>query len=118
MTSILRPGRNCERVEPADASGILVDARDYYLAFHEALLTARRTVLIAGWQFDSSVPLIRGEDAQGLKAPSELLPLLEHAINTRPELRIYILAWDFSVIFAGERGRVAAAAGLPHPEPF
>jgi len=103
MTSILRPGRNCERVEPADASGILIDARDYYLAFHEALLAAQHTVLIAGWQFDSGVPLIRGEDARDLKAPSELLPLLEHAVKARPDLRIFILAWDFSVILAGER---------------
>jgi phosphatidylserine/phosphatidylglycerophosphate/cardiolipin synthase-like enzyme len=103
MTSILRPGRNCERVEPADSSGILVDARDYYLAFYEALLAARHTVLIAGWQFDSAVPLIRGEDAVGLQAPSELLPLLEHAIKARPELRIFVLAWDYSVLFAGER---------------
>jgi phospholipase D1/2 len=103
MTSILRPGRNCERVEPAHAAGVLIDARDYYLAFYEALLSAQRTVLIAGWQFDSGVPLIRGEDAKGLQAPSELLPLLEHAIKARPELRIYVLAWDFSVVFAKER---------------
>lgn len=103
MTSILRPGHNCERVDPVHASGVLIDARDYYLSVHAALLAARSTVLIAGWQFDSTVPLIRGEDAQGLKAPSELLPLLEHMVKERPELRIYILAWDYNIVLSGER---------------
>lgn len=103
MTSILRPGHNCGPLEPVKASGVLVDARDYYLAVHEALLAAQHVVLIAGWQFDSAVPLIRGEDAEGLKAPSELLALLEHAVKARPELRIYILAWDYSLLLAGER---------------
>lgn len=103
MTLILHAGRNCERVEPVEASGVLIDARDYYLAVYEALLAAERTVLIAGWQFDSAVPLIRGEDAVGLEAPTELLRLLEHVVKAKPELRIYILAWNYSVVFAGER---------------
>ena len=101
--TILRPGINCELVEPVQTSGILVDARAYYLAVHAALRTAKHTVLIAGWQFDSNVPLIRGEDAKALDAPSELLPLLEHIVSARPELRVYILAWDYSLVFARER---------------
>jgi phosphatidylserine/phosphatidylglycerophosphate/cardiolipin synthase-like enzyme len=101
--TILRPGRNCERVDPIETSGVLIDARAYYLAVHAALLAAQHSVLIAGWQFDSAVPLIRGEDATGLDAPSELLPLLEHVVKTRPELRVYILAWDYSLVFARER---------------
>jgi phosphatidylserine/phosphatidylglycerophosphate/cardiolipin synthase-like enzyme len=103
MGQILRPGHNCERVEPVQASGVLIDARDYYLAVHEALLAARRTVLISGWQFDSEVPLIRGNDTKNLSAPSELLPLLEHITKENAELQIYILAWDFSFVFAKER---------------
>jgi phospholipase D1/2 len=103
MGPILQPGRNCERVEPIESSGVLIDARDYYLAVHEALLAARRSVLIAGWQFDSAVPLIRGDDAKDLTAPSELLPLLEHITKQNPELHIHILAWDFSFVFAKER---------------
>lgn len=103
MSTILRRGRNCERVEAVERSGVLIDARDYYLAVHQALCAARRTVLIAGWQFDSAVPLIRGQDAEGLPAPSELLPLLEHVAKTQPDLHIYILAWDYSLLLAGER---------------
>lgn len=103
MSSILRPGINCERVEPVAASGVIIDARDYYLTVREALIAAEHTVLIAGWQFDSAVPLVRGEDAEDLTAPAELLPLLEHAVREKPELRIYILAWDYSLVFARER---------------
>ena len=42
---------------------MLIDAADYYRAFYESARAARRYVLMSGWQFDSGVLLLRGNDA-------------------------------------------------------
>src|SRR5207249_3820503 len=53
--AILAPGRNCLTVADARQAGLLIDARDYFRAFYEAARRARRSVLIAGWRFNSDV---------------------------------------------------------------
>jgi|SoiMethySBSTD1v2_1073268.scaffolds.fasta_scaffold80492_4 phospholipase D1/2 len=103
MREILLPGRNCWQLCPIESSGALVDARDYYRAFYRAALTAQRYLLIAGWQFDSTVALLRGADVADAPGPSELLPFLEWLCGQNPELEVYILAWDYSLVFAFER---------------
>jgi phospholipase D1/2 len=106
MPSILGPPRNCWCVARADRAGLLVDASDYYAAFYEAALEARRYILMSGWQFDSTVELLRAENtsiAEAAAAPTALLPFLNHLCETRPALEIDILAWDFHVVLAFER---------------
>ncbi|AKV03277.1 Phospholipase D/Transphosphatidylase [Labilithrix luteola] len=87
------------------SSGLLVDAHDYYVAFYEAAQRARRSVLLLGWQFDSDVELVRGEDlppgANG--RDFRLLRTLDRLCRERPDLEVRILAWDHSVVFALER---------------
>lgn len=103
MPSILVPEETCFTIAETKSSGVLVDARDYFLAFHRAASEARHYVLLAGWEFDSDVELVRGEDAVGSEHPAGLLAFLTALCAERPDLRIYILAWDYSVIFAMER---------------
>jgi phospholipase D1/2 len=57
---------------------------------------------MSGWQFDSGVALLRGED---VPADSEVhfLPFLNGLCDANPELHVYILAWDFHVVLALER---------------
>jgi phosphatidylserine/phosphatidylglycerophosphate/cardiolipin synthase-like enzyme len=98
--SILEPGRNCREIRGVGQSGILIDARDYYLAFSEAAAGARSYLLLAGWQFDSRVKLRRGE---GVEDDHELVSFLDRLSEKNRNLRIYILAWDFSIFFAMER---------------
>jgi phospholipase D1/2 len=103
---IVDPPRNCWAVARARQAGLLVDASDYYVAFYQAALEARRYILLSGWQFDSGVELLRGDDtglAKRAGAPTTLLQFLNHLCETRPELEIDILAWDFHVVFALER---------------
>jgi phospholipase D1/2 len=100
---ILAAGRNCWVADaPIVDSGLLVDGRDYYLAFHEAALEAERYLLIAGWRFNSDVRLVRGRDAERTGGEVKFLPFLNDLCQRKPELRIYVLAWDFSVIYAHE----------------
>jgi phosphatidylserine/phosphatidylglycerophosphate/cardiolipin synthase-like enzyme len=99
-------GRNAWRSLPARTGGLLVDAKDYYAAFYSAALRARRSILLAGWQFDRGVKLLRDEDiarARPVGGEVRLLKLLDHLCQTRPELEVYILAWDFHLVFALER---------------
>jgi phospholipase D1/2 len=103
MSEILVPGRNCWTSAAIETSGALVDARDYYRAFYRAALGAERYLLITGWQFDSTVSLLRGREREGAEGPTELLPFLEWLCQKKPELEIYILAWDYSLVFALER---------------
>ncbi len=85
-------------------SGVLVDARAYYRAFFHAARQAKRYIAITGWQLDSDVELLRGEDAaQADGLPVRLLPFLNALCERNPELHVYVLAWDFSVIYALER---------------
>ncbi|GAB7028122.1 phospholipase D-like domain-containing protein [Geotalea toluenoxydans] len=101
--SILKPGVNCMGIYEVRESGLLIDACDYYRAFYHAARHARYNILMAGWQFDSEVRLIRGKEAQLADGDVRFLAFLESLCEKNPELEIYILAWDFSVFFSLER---------------
>ena len=99
---IVELGHNAWREVRADDAGVLVDAADYYHAVYWAARRARRYVLMSGWQFDSGVPLLRGDDAPP-GAEVRLLRFLDGLCRERPDLQICLLAWDFHLVFAGER---------------
>ncbi|MET0287287.1 MAG: phospholipase D-like domain-containing protein [Polyangiales bacterium] len=100
---ILDPSRHAFRVAPVDELGLLVDADDYFRAFYRAASRAENTILLSGWQFDSGVALLRGAEAEQAGAPVTLLKFLNELCRRKPTLRIWILAWDFSMVFAAER---------------
>jgi phosphatidylserine/phosphatidylglycerophosphate/cardiolipin synthase-like enzyme len=102
MKKILKPGRNCLDIFGVSETGLLIDVRDYYKTFYEVARKAQRYILIAGWQFDSSVKLLRGDDAGGTDG-AVFRKFLNGLCADNPELEIYILAWDFSMIFSIER---------------
>lgn len=98
-------GKTAWRVHERVRSGLLVDAQDYYRAFYVAASRARRSILILGWQFDSDVQLLRGDDLPPGRDPKdfELLTLLDRLCRERPELEVKMLAWDHSLFFTFER---------------
>jgi phospholipase D1/2 len=103
---ITNEGQNSWREVTAEDNGLVVDARDYYFAFYKAARTARRSILMAGWQFDSGVKLLRGKDVDRARAKGQevrLLRFLDGLCERRPDLHIYMLAWDFHMVFALER---------------
>jgi phosphatidylserine/phosphatidylglycerophosphate/cardiolipin synthase-like enzyme len=107
MTTVPRPilsaGHNCWTADAAiNSAGLLIDARAYYRAFYHAARQARRYVLIAGWHLDSELRLLRGEDAEGVEGDVRLLPFLRDLCRRTPGLRVYVLAWDYSVNYAWE----------------
>jgi phosphatidylserine/phosphatidylglycerophosphate/cardiolipin synthase-like enzyme len=103
VTPAWSEGRHYYRRAGVEQSAAIVDARSYYRAFYRGALQAERYLLVAGWQFDSEVALLRGPDAEGAPLPVTFLPFLGALCARRPELRIYLLAWDFSLVYALER---------------
>jgi phospholipase D1/2 len=102
LSSILKIGNNCWDITDAKETGVLIDGRDYYRAFYRAANMADRYILICGWQFDSDVSLIRGQDvAEGNDVG--LLLFLNGLCEKKNDLRIYILAWNFNAIYGIDR---------------
>src|ERR1700741_569801 len=55
--SLLRPGYNCWSVARSELLALLVAAADYFKAFTEAALRAKRSITILGWDFNSQTRL-------------------------------------------------------------
>jgi len=103
MKRILQVPHNAFVEAEVEQSALLIDAKNYYTTLYRALEQAQDYVLISGWQFDSGVKLLRGEDAARSHHPLTLLDFLGALCEERPGLRIYLLAWDFSFVYARER---------------
>jgi phosphatidylserine/phosphatidylglycerophosphate/cardiolipin synthase-like enzyme/uncharacterized membrane protein YdjX (TVP38/TMEM64 family) len=99
--ALLKPGANCWRVEEAGRVGVIVDAADYFAAFAEACRAAQRQILILGWDFDRHVRLHRDDRKREL--PDRLGAFLAALVKRRRGLKVYLLSWDFNMIYAAER---------------
>lgn len=100
----LEQGRDYDAALRADVAGVLVDAAHYYRAVRRAILSARRTVFIAGWDLHSQTLLVRGEDGDDEDSDARTLrEVLLRAVERNPELRVRVLLWDWAVLYAGER---------------
>src|SRR5688572_30452783 len=97
------PGRNCWRVEHANRASMLTDAGAFFGAVRDALKQARRSVFIIGWDLDSRTRLV-GEDCEAHDGwPVTLREFLTRLVDERPGVTVYLLAWDFAVLYALER---------------
>lgn len=103
MKPILNVEQNRCWFGPTDQSVVIVDAEAYYSAFYRAACHAQSFIALAGWQFDTGAQLLRGEAAARAPYPVQLLPFLNALCRERPELRVYILAWDYSLVYSLER---------------
>jgi phosphatidylserine/phosphatidylglycerophosphate/cardiolipin synthase-like enzyme/uncharacterized membrane protein YdjX (TVP38/TMEM64 family) len=97
---LLAVDRNCWRVEHASRAGFLIDADAYFRAFVEAAGHARRSILIAGWDFHSRTRLLC---ADGRDCELELGRFLNDLVRRRRELQVHILIWDYPMIFGLDR---------------
>ncbi len=98
--AILKHGRNCWRLDRAHRFYAVQDAADYFRLVGEALLSARRTVFILGWDTTAGIDLQPGATA---KTPTRFDELLAYAVRRRRQLRCYILTWDYGLLFTLER---------------
>ena len=99
---LLIPGDTCWRVERANRFAFIVDAADYYRHAKQAILSARHSVLLVGWDFDSRIEF--EPEGATLEGPNKLGPFLKWIADRSPDLQIRLLKWDLGVIESLSRG--------------
>jgi phospholipase D1/2 len=108
---ILQPGQNCWRVERADRFYGIQDAADYFHLVRHAILQARDSVFILGWDIQATLDLLPDAEVVGAPdtaalpedAPTRLNELLKWVVRRRPHLRCYVLVWDHAALYTIER---------------
>ena len=80
---------------------MLADGEAYYGAVASAIAKARHSIFILGWDAHSRIALIRNGHSDDL--PVRLGPRLGALLKQRPQLHVYVLVWDFLIIFQHER---------------
>ena len=99
--SILQPGRNCWRLEQARRFYMVQDAADYFRIVRRALLSARHTVFVLGWDVTAGIDLDPG--ASPSEVPTRFDALLKYIVRRQRHLHCYILTWDYGLLFTLER---------------
>ncbi len=94
------PGKNCWRTERADRIAFLVDGETYFGVLADALEQAGRSIFIIGWDIDSRIRLRR---PSGNGDGEQFDTFLDRLARSRPGLHIYLLEWDFAMLYALER---------------
>ena len=98
---MLKPGRNCWRIERAQRAALIVDAADYFRLARQAMLKARSQILLIGWDFDTRIDL---DNCESDEAPTELGAFITWLPKKTPGLQIHILKWDVGAIKLFGRG--------------
>jgi phosphatidylserine/phosphatidylglycerophosphate/cardiolipin synthase-like enzyme/uncharacterized membrane protein YdjX (TVP38/TMEM64 family) len=106
-SSIFRPDRNYWLSGKAKRASFLIDADAFFRAFVEAAAQAEKQLIIVGWDTDTrtELPWPEGVVVPGLERQEsvQLGTFLKALTDARPELRIYVLSWDFAFIYLFER---------------
>lgn len=90
----------CVKISPLQQALVLVDGDAYYRAFYDVARTARRSLCMLGWQFDTLAQLLPNGDQSD---QDRFLPFLNALCEAAPELRVFIGVWDYSLVYAIER---------------
>jgi phospholipase D1/2 len=109
----LAPGRTCWRIAHARRAAVIVDAADYFRLVRQAMVAARRQILLIGWDFDTRIALLPkapeegGDGGGGDEGPTELGAFLAWLPKQTPGLQIHILKWDLGAVKLLGRGTTA-----------
>ena len=101
--SVFAPGDNCWVKSTARFAAPLIDCANYYKALHSAIVNAKHSIFIVGWDIDSRIRLLRGDEEQASEAPSVISDLLTWKAENNPDIKIYLLRWDSSLAFFAQR---------------
>ncbi|HEU5094402.1 MAG TPA: VTT domain-containing protein [Reyranella sp.] len=106
---LLVPGRTVWRVEPCRRAAVLIDGACFFGAVRAALLAARHSIFVIGWDIDSRTELVgEGRPDDGL--PTAFGPFLAALVSRRPDLRVRLLLWDYPLLYTYEREKLPRLA--------
>ena len=100
---ILSPNANVWRIERANRFSVLIDGASFFGAVRQAALLARRSIIIMGWDLDSRTRLVDASGQTKDAYPAELAAFLSALVTERSNLNVYLLLWDYSLLYAAER---------------
>ena len=101
MKNIFKPQENCWQIKKAHRASFLIDGEVYFKALHETMQQASQSIIIVGWDLHSELRLIRNSEKG--EYPQTLGKFLDYLTRRRPRLHVYLLSWDFAMIYAMER---------------
>ncbi len=101
MENLFKPQKNCWQVKKAHRASFLIDGEAYFQALHEAMRQAYQSIIIVGWDLHSELRLTRNGTNENF--PQTLGKFLDFLAKKRDGLNIYLLGWDFAMIYAMER---------------
>jgi phospholipase D1/2 len=94
---LLEQDVTCWRVADAERAALLIDGAAYFDALRRALLRARMTVHIVGWDIRSDISLDPPRGAPPLRK------FLRQLLAERPTLQIRMLIWDWPLFYSLDR---------------
>src|SRR5678815_4163555 len=89
------------RRETASRASLIVDAADYFALAREAMLKARRRIMLIGWDFDARIKL---SDQRLPGEPRTLGEFILWLVEKKPALEIYLLRWNIGALRTLFRG--------------
>ena len=101
--TIFVPNTNVWRVEQAGRFSGLIDGAAYFGAVRQAAVKAQQSIMIMGWDLDSRTRLVGESGKPDDRYPAELAAFLSALVDERPSLNVYLLLWDYSLLYATER---------------
>ena len=102
MQSILSEGDTCWRIRPAERLSVIVDAADFFRHARQAMMKAKRSIILIGWDFDTRIDLVPGKKED--EAPDKLGSFLNFLSDRNDDLDIRILKWDIGLLNSITRG--------------
>ncbi len=111
--ALFREGQNCSRITTARRARLLVDGRAYFAALHAAILEARHSILVVGWDFDGRIRLCPDDPARD----ESLGDLLRRQVERHADLNVRVLVWSSAVVHGPSApvGLLLGEAWQDHP---
>lgn len=96
------------RYARAERATLIVDAEDYFRHMQQAMLRARKRILLIGWDFDTRIHLESGrrwwQKGQVRQHPRRLGGFVPWLTRKQKSLEIYILRWGMGYFSILKRG--------------
>jgi phospholipase D1/2 len=99
--ALLTEKSNCWCLAHAEKAAFVIDGAAYFSAVADAMDQAKKTIFIAAWDLDSRIALLRGNEFPDDQ--TDLGAFLNAKVKRTPELHVYILNWDFPMLYVRER---------------
>ncbi len=101
-SAILQPGRTVWRIERACRAAVLVDGAAF-LRLYARPSSRPGTVSSLSAGTSTVARKLQGDEPSADGHPASLAAFLADLVNARPDLKVHLLLWDYSLLYAHER---------------